>query len=161
MNVWQTDICISVLNLQSYYSCNSTQVRKLLNWAFNVGNPPVNSEDTNYTTNYIRNQLFNKQTKFIQNRCKRSFTHKSINFSRTDMFDGIGPSSPLPHISLYWHIKFNTLQKRRIKQKSIKMEKILQSGKKVPALYKFRYWTTKIVVIDSTACSNRTVVTWQ
>lgn len=38
------------------------------------------------------------------------------------------------------------------------MDKILQSDKKVPVLYKFRYWTTKIVIINSTAYCKRTVL---
>jgi hypothetical protein len=33
---------------------------------------------------------------------KNIFTHKSVNFSKTEMNDGMGPLSPLAIISLHW-----------------------------------------------------------
>lgn len=33
---------------------------------------------------------------------KNIFTHKSVNFSKTEMDDGMGPLSPLAIISLHW-----------------------------------------------------------
>lgn len=79
--------------------------------------------------NHFRYVVYYISKTYIQNRCKRLYTHKSINFSRRDIFDGIGPSSPLPHISLHWHIEFITLKKNRTIQKGTKIDKILQSVK--------------------------------